>query len=610
MVELAADLASFNNTSIDDAIQAIRSGLSGEAEPLKRFGITLSDVRLRAEGAAQGLDTTGKSLSPLTKSMAAYSLILKDSTNAQGDFARTSDGFANQLRIIEAGASELKRAFGQGFLNALGNAGDSFGDVGQAMEDLQPLLEFFGGRAGETAKALGQIASGLINIGQAAEGAGEKFGPLGDGIDWIINDMPLFWNGFRTAGQILDKFTGSSQDSANAAWSAADAYSDMTVASYRAAFGVGESAGVAEGAWVDASGNIIDANGAAAEQLASDYQWAAEQIANAATWWSNAAWKAGQNAANAIILARGQLSGTVSSAIASAGFDAAFAFESQPPWEKAGQAVARKVGGGVGNGLKAETKIMLADWLADWSNIDVEVETKLSKAGGTLAEGYKTRLDALKAAAQAYEQTVTDSIDVVNAKVEEYSKGLSEAFLGFNLSDFVKEIKDDAGNVTGTLFDSDAFKQWLGDKESIRTGLSPLLGQIPQVWAEQIMGMDNASAKATIDWLTTSPDQVANLQTTFTQLSADVKATLSDPLAEAMRGSYWEAQMEGIKAAREVVETEAESFKKFVKKQLKTKIVIDIEYREVNSPPSAASARSTVAAVQSFEALNGRSWRA
>lgn len=55
MVELAADLASFNNTSIDDAIQAIRSGLSGETEPLKRFGVALTDARLKAEALAAGI---------------------------------------------------------------------------------------------------------------------------------------------------------------------------------------------------------------------------------------------------------------------------------------------------------------------------------------------------------------------------------------------------------------------------------------------------------------------------------------------------------------------------------------------------------------------------
>ena len=102
MVQLAADMASFNNTSIDEAITALRSGLAGEAEPLKRFNVFLTDARLRQEALAMKIyDGTG-ALDSQTRMLAAYNLILKDSSLQHGDFARTSDGVANKTKIMEA----------------------------------------------------------------------------------------------------------------------------------------------------------------------------------------------------------------------------------------------------------------------------------------------------------------------------------------------------------------------------------------------------------------------------------------------------------------------------------------------------------------------------
>jgi len=118
MVELAADLASFNNTSIDDAIEALRSGLSGETEPLKRFGIALNDSRMKAEAMALGIYEGTGALNAAQKAQAAYAVIMKDTTLAQGDFARTSDGLANQQRILEAQFGNLVAQLGTALLPA------------------------------------------------------------------------------------------------------------------------------------------------------------------------------------------------------------------------------------------------------------------------------------------------------------------------------------------------------------------------------------------------------------------------------------------------------------------------------------------------------------
>jgi hypothetical protein len=103
LVTLASDLASFNNADPSDVLEALRAGLVGETEPLRKFGINLNDARLREEALRLGLVKTTKDVLPAAvKAQAAYSLILQDTALAQGDFARTSEGAANQQRILAA----------------------------------------------------------------------------------------------------------------------------------------------------------------------------------------------------------------------------------------------------------------------------------------------------------------------------------------------------------------------------------------------------------------------------------------------------------------------------------------------------------------------------
>jgi hypothetical protein len=112
LVQLAGDLASFNNTSVDEAITALRSGLSGETEPLKRFGVAINDVRLKQEALNMGLYSGKGNLDINAKTQAAYALILKDTSLAQGDYARTSDGVANTQKTLAAQFENLKGLLG------------------------------------------------------------------------------------------------------------------------------------------------------------------------------------------------------------------------------------------------------------------------------------------------------------------------------------------------------------------------------------------------------------------------------------------------------------------------------------------------------------------
>lgn len=116
MTGLAADLGSFHNTTTEDAIVAIGAALRGESEPIRRYGVLLDDATLKAEAMAQGLYNGTGSLKPATRALAAYQVILKQTGDAQGDFARTSDGYAGQKKILQANIENLTMQIGQKFL--------------------------------------------------------------------------------------------------------------------------------------------------------------------------------------------------------------------------------------------------------------------------------------------------------------------------------------------------------------------------------------------------------------------------------------------------------------------------------------------------------------
>lgn len=112
MVTLAADLGSFNNTTTEDALNAISAGFRGESEALRRYGVQLSAARVEEEALALGLVKTKKEIDSKAKAQATLSLIMKDTAAAQGDFTRTSEGYANQAKIQRAEMANLSTEIG------------------------------------------------------------------------------------------------------------------------------------------------------------------------------------------------------------------------------------------------------------------------------------------------------------------------------------------------------------------------------------------------------------------------------------------------------------------------------------------------------------------
>lgn len=100
MVGLAGDMASFYNLDLETAFEKIRSGISGETVPLKQLGINMSVANLEAYALSQGITTAYNEMSQAEQVMLRYNYLMSTTADAQGDFARTQDSYANQTRLL------------------------------------------------------------------------------------------------------------------------------------------------------------------------------------------------------------------------------------------------------------------------------------------------------------------------------------------------------------------------------------------------------------------------------------------------------------------------------------------------------------------------------
>jgi 3-deoxy-D-manno-octulosonate 8-phosphate phosphatase KdsC-like HAD superfamily phosphatase/ABC-type proline/glycine betaine transport system permease subunit len=167
---LASDFASFYNTSPEDAITAIGAAFRGENEPIRRYGILLDDASMRQEALRLGIVKTIKeALTPQQKVLAASALIMKQSSDAQGDFARTSKDLENQKRILAAEIKNLADGFGKEFIPVALRAIKIFRDeflpilknVAKAIKETPPEIKNFAIGMSLAAAAIGPLLLGL-----------------------------------------------------------------------------------------------------------------------------------------------------------------------------------------------------------------------------------------------------------------------------------------------------------------------------------------------------------------------------------------------------------------------------------------------------------------
>ncbi len=221
MVGLSADMASFNNSTPQEAFDALRAGLSGESEPLRRFNVFLNETKVAAEAANMGLKAGAGGLTESQKTMARYSIIMRETSKQQGDFGRTSGSWANLQRILAAQFENLAAVAGQRLIPTLEKGGKKLskfltqmqtgrgagGEFVDTLHDMwteaKPIVTWVGRAAVNTGKFVGRhpelakVATAIAFVGVAVKGL--RFARAVSGIDMLLGGLSRL--GRTKAGQ-------------------------------------------------------------------------------------------------------------------------------------------------------------------------------------------------------------------------------------------------------------------------------------------------------------------------------------------------------------------------------------------------------------------------
>lgn len=175
MSQLGADMGSFSNQDPSEMLQRLRGGLAGEAEPLRRFGVFISEAATKAQAYKDGIAEVGTELTDAQKVQARYNLILDQTAKQQGDFQRTiGTSLPNQIRVARAEIENLEASLGEGLLPVLTDTLAMFNDTADVVGHLP--LERIGPALGAIFRqlpgareiaAFGNVSDAMGEVGQA-----------------------------------------------------------------------------------------------------------------------------------------------------------------------------------------------------------------------------------------------------------------------------------------------------------------------------------------------------------------------------------------------------------------------------------------------------------
>lgn len=197
ITQLAQDMASFYNMSTDEAFYKLRSGLTGETEPLKALGILVDEATAKQAAYKHGIAQTGEELTQQQKVLGRYYAILDQTKNAQGDLARTIDSPANQMRILKEQVNQLSITFGQALIPVMQEILPYF--VVLANKTAELIANLFG-----VERAATSIADNLTNQKNSADTAIESEKELADAIDETTQKKKKAMLGFDELNVLSD----------------------------------------------------------------------------------------------------------------------------------------------------------------------------------------------------------------------------------------------------------------------------------------------------------------------------------------------------------------------------------------------------------------------
>lgn len=218
---LVGDVASFYNLSSDEAFTKLKSVFTGETETLKDLGIVMTQTALDQYAMANGFGKTTAKMTEQEKTALRYQFVLDKLSLAQGDFARTSDSWANQTRVLGLRFDELKASLGQGFINLFSPIVQGINWVLSKLQVLadafKSFTEFITGKKSDSSSGVGSIATDLTDVTNSADTASDAVSGIGSSAKKAAKDMKSL-AAFDTA-QILQSNSDSDSSGSGGAGS-------------------------------------------------------------------------------------------------------------------------------------------------------------------------------------------------------------------------------------------------------------------------------------------------------------------------------------------------------------------------------------------------------
>lgn len=173
---LAGDVASFYNLTQDEAYTKLKSVFTGETESLKDLGVVMTQTALDSYALANGWGKTTQSMSEAEKVALRYAFVQKQLSAAQGDFARTSDGWANQVRVLKLQVDSIMAGVGQGLINLLTPVikliNTVIGKIATLANAFKAFTELLTGNKSSPGKGIDETTEAAEGLGKATDGVG------------------------------------------------------------------------------------------------------------------------------------------------------------------------------------------------------------------------------------------------------------------------------------------------------------------------------------------------------------------------------------------------------------------------------------------------------
>lgn len=196
---LAGDMASFYNLDAEEAFSKLRSGISGETEPLKQLGINMSVANLEAYALSQGINTAWKEMSAAEQATLRYQYIMQATADAQGDFARTSDSYANQQRILQLNMENLSASIGKKVLPVITQFSGLLNDLFAGNMSIEGFSTRIGTEIGNL------ITQFSANLPAMMEAGGQLIGSVVEGVSRSLPQV------LAAGSQVLDQLVSGLQ---------------------------------------------------------------------------------------------------------------------------------------------------------------------------------------------------------------------------------------------------------------------------------------------------------------------------------------------------------------------------------------------------------------